>query len=126
MRKCIIAVLILICVIATCVYTATFTSSFCSELETAVSDCINNAKKEDWHAAEISINDAISLLNKQEHIMETFVMHHDIDEIHSLVFKTASAISLRNRQICISEAEYLLARIRLISAADKLTFSNIL
>ncbi len=125
MRKCIGAILIVIFVIGICIYTTTFTSRFCKELENSIISCINEAENENWNEAEAHINNAIQLLNDQERILEMFVMHHDIDEIHSLVFKTASAIRLKNKQICLTEAEYLLARICLVSDADHPTIANI-
>ena len=125
MRKCIIAILIVIFVVSICIYTTTFTSRFCKELENTVISCINEAGNESWTEAEKHINNAIQLLNKHERTLEIFVMHHDIDEIHSIVFKIASAIKLKNKQICLTEAEYLLARIHLVSDADHPTISNI-
>ncbi len=125
MRKCIIAVLIIIVVVGICIYTTTFTSRFCKELENSVTACITSAGNENWSEAEKQINTGIQLLNEKEGTLEVFVMHHDIDEIHSLFFKIASAIRLKNKQICLTEAEYLLARIRLVSEADHPTFSNI-
>ena len=125
MRKCIVAILIVIFVVSICIYTTSFTSRFCKELETHVISCINDVENENWSAAETHINSAIHHLNEQERILEIFVMHHDIDEIHSLFFKIASAIRLKNKQICLTEAEYLLARIRLVSDADSPTIANI-
>lgn len=125
MRKCIVAILIVIFVVSICIYTTTFTSRFCKELEASVLSCIHEVEKENWSEAEKHINSAIQLLDEQERILEIFVMHHDIDEIHSLFFKIASAIKLKSKQICLTESEYLLARIRLVSEADHPTFSNI-
>ncbi len=125
MRKCIIALLIIIVVVGICIYTTTFTSHFCKELENSVISCINEAENDNWAEAEKHVNNAIQLLNNQEGTLEIFVMHHDIDEIHSLFFKIASAIRLKNKQICLTEAEYLLARIRLVSDADHPTVANI-
>ncbi|MBQ8004058.1 MAG: DUF4363 family protein [Oscillospiraceae bacterium] len=126
MRKCIVAALIIAFVISLCIYTAGFTSDFCTELETEITLCINNIEKERWNDAETNINSSIALMNTKEHIFETFIMHHDLDEIRSLIHKTSAAIRARYRQTALSEAEYLLARIKLISSADKLTLSNIL
>lgn len=125
MRKCIVAILIVIFVVSICIYTAKFTSRFCKELEDSVISCIDEVENENWAEAEKQINSAIQHLDEQEKILEIFVMHHDIDEIHSLFFKIASAIKLKNKQICLTEAEYLLARIRLVSDADHPTISNI-
>lgn len=125
MRKCILAIVIVIFVVSICIYTTTFTSRFCKELENSVISCINEVESENWAEAENRINNAIQHLDEQEKILEIFVMHHDIDEIHSLFFKIASAIKLKNKQICLTEAEYLLARIRLVSDADHPTVSNI-
>ena len=125
MRKCIIAGLIIAVVIGICIYTTTFTSRFCNELENSVTACIMNAGNENWEEAEKHIKNGIRRLDEKEGILEIFVMHHDIDEIHSLFFKIASAIRLKNKQICLTEAEYLLARIRLVSDADHPTIANI-
>ena len=125
MRKCITAILILTAVISLCIYTTAFTSRFCKELENCVVSCIKEAEDDNWTDAEKHINDGIRLLNNREEILEIFVMHHDIDEIHSLFFKIASAIRLKDKQICLHDAEYLLARIRLVSDADHPTVANI-
>lgn len=125
MRKCIVAILIVIFVVGICIYTTTFTSRFCKELENSIISCINEVENENWTEAQKHINSAIQLLNEQEGTLEIFVMHHDVDEIHSLVFKTSSAIRVKSKQICLTEAEYLLARIRLVSDADHPTIANI-
>lgn len=126
MKESIVAVIIIVVVIIMCIYTTVFTSHFCEDLKENVIACMDAAEQSDWVSATKYINNTKSIFEEKNSKLETFIMHQDLSEVRDSLLKIDASIKLKNLDICISEANYLLGQLDRMSSSDSLTIANIL
>lgn len=125
MKESIVAAVIIAVLVFMCAYTTGFTSEFCDDVKSSVASCITAAEAQNWSDAEKHITDAKSKLEDKRHMLETFIMHRELDEVENVLLKIESAIKHKSAEICISEAACLVGRLERISSSDRLAIHNL-
>ena len=94
-------------------------------LAETVSTCESKVESGEWDTAEIETKKAREFFVKKTHVLETYLLHDDIERLSDILTDIEVSVITQNKTSAISAIRVFKRRLEELSEDDKLTFNNI-
>lgn len=126
MKEIIISVAILAIIFSFCALTSHYADNIISEVLGKLSMCEDSIETENWPSAENSVKEAISFLKKRSHILESFIVHSELESISVNLATLEVSITEREKLTAKSSVRLIKERLLILLDSDKVALHNIL
>ncbi len=125
MKATISAVIIIIAVIAACIFTTGYTASVCRNTQSLLEQCAAHAEARDWGAASRFFDAAEARYSESAPLLHTYIPHDALDDVSDSLLRIEAAIALGDTVTCNTEINCLCGYLEQLATTDRLSAANL-